>query len=344
MTSAGFAGYARPMRILLALALAAALATAAEAKGLKKPRRGFQMRTSKFTVQPGEDLEMCEYRRLPNKKTIDVNGFELTMPPEAHHFVIWAYGGKVEDDSQFPKGPVESVGCTGRDLSPDEFVPQVLIPIQTPNARFRFPEGIALRLEPHKQVWLNPHLKNFETTPITPDIRFNFYRAKKGSVRHLAEGFIVGNATDIHVPAGGDQTLTAEWTAPVNMTLIQLATHTHKLGTYGNIEIGSPDGTTRSLVYENFDWQHPHAFWPDPAIRLLKGQKMRITCKWHNDGDREVNFGPETTDEMCFILGFYYRDDGDTGPVVSPECPLPAESGLLCIFSPKVLDEVIPPG
>ena len=57
------------MRTLLALALTISLVATADAGNrLKKPRRGFQMRVDDFTVQPGEDLEMCEYRRLPNKK------------------------------------------------------------------------------------------------------------------------------------------------------------------------------------------------------------------------------------------------------------------------------------
>jgi hypothetical protein len=323
------------MRTLLAVSLLLVLALDATAagRGLRKPRRGFQVKVGAFTVQPGEDLEMCEYRRLPNRRPVDVTGFELRMPAEAHHFVVWAYGGGLEDDRRFPQGPVESVGCSG--ISPDELIPQVLIPIQTPDARFRFPEGVAIRLEPRQQVWLNPHLRNFGASPISPDIRFNFYRARKGTVKHYAHGLIVGNMTDIRIPAGGDQTLTAEWTAPVALTLIQLATHQHRLGTYANIEIVEPEGVTRTTVYENRDWQHPRAFWPRPAIRLAKGQKMRITCTWHNTDDHVVRFGPETTDEMCFILGFFYRDEGDTEPVRGGGC-LAAKSGLLCPLAPAV--------
>jgi len=324
------------MRTAIAAGLLLALSAPADARPyLKKPRHGFQMRTSEFTVQPGQDLEVCEYRRLPNRRPMDVDGFQLRMPPEAHHFVIWSYGGNLTDDSRFPPGPVPSVGCSG--VSPDELIPQVLIPIQTPNSRFGFPPGIALRVEAHQQVFLNPHLKNFTTSPLRPDIRFNFYKAKKGTVAHYAQGLIVGNITDIHIPAGGEQTLTAEWTAPANLTLIQLATHTHRLGTYANIELVEPDGVTRSLLYENRDWQHPWALWPNPAIRLEKGRKMRITCTWHNTDDHEVRFGPKTTDEMCFILGFYYRDDGDTEPLSGGEC-VPAKQGLLCPFAPAMTE------
>ena len=322
------------MRVAIPLAVLLALAHSVDAKvHLAKPKHGFQQRVAPFTVHPGEDLEVCEYRRLPNAKPMDVSGFKLRMPTGAHHFVIWRYGGDVHDDSEFPPGPVPSVGCTG--VSPDELVPQVMIPIQTPNSRFRFPKGIALRIDPHQQVWLNSHLKNYRTTPMEPDIRFNFYRAKPGSVQHHAQGLIVGNIPGIHVPAGGDQTITVEWTAPIDLTVIQIATHQHRLGTYANIELVDEDGVTPQKIYENSDWAHPHAYWPEEPIHLTQGRKMRITCSWHNTDDHDVYFGPETTDEMCFILGFYYRDEDDSSPALGGGC-VPAKQGLLCPFAPVV--------
>jgi hypothetical protein len=322
------------MRRLVLVSLVCALAAGVSAGGqLRKPAHGFQMRVDPFTVHPGQDLEVCEYRRLPNRKPIDVNGFEVRMPEGAHHFVVWSYGGTVQDDSRFPVGPVPSFGCAG--VAPDEAIPQVLIPIQTPNTRFHFPPGIALRLEAHKQVLLNPHLKNPEPTDLTPDIRFNFYKARKKSVKHYAQGLIAGNTANIDVPAGGEQTLTAEWTAPVNLTLVYLATHQHRLGTYANLELVAPDGTSQ-MFYENYDWQHPYSYWPNPPIRLEQGRKMRITCRWQNPEDHAIRFGPKTTDEMCFILGFYYRDDGDTTPVSNEDGCFGAKSGLLCFGAPAV--------
>ncbi len=184
-------------------------------------------------------------------------------------------------------------------------------------------------------MWLNPHLKNTGTEPITPDVCFNFRLARKGTVKHYAEGLIAGNTRAIDIPAGGDQTLTAEWTAPVGMTLIAYSTHQHRLGTYANIEQVAADGT-RTLLYETTDWQHARPTWPDPPLHLAAGDRLRITCMWHNTDATPVRFGPETTDEMCFILGFYYRDDG-AEPAPSAQC-LPAKSGLLCINAPAVTD------
>jgi hypothetical protein len=139
-----------PHRLLSCFVLVVALLVAVSAdagKGpkLRKPKRGFQMRTTPYVVPPGADEEWCEYRRLPNRHEMDAQAFELRMPAGAHHFVLWAYNGNVTDDAQFPSGPVKSVACTG--LGPhDTFIPVNLFGMQTPNGRVRFPEGIAVRL------------------------------------------------------------------------------------------------------------------------------------------------------------------------------------------------------
>jgi hypothetical protein len=321
-------------RVLPILLLAAAsLAAIVDAKPhLRKPKRGIQLRPAPYTVGPGEDREWCEYRRLPITEPMYVSGFKVRMPEGAHHFVVWGYSGSEQDDSKFPQQPVESVGCIG--VGPGEFAPRVIIPLQSPNARFRMPRGVALRLDPGQQVWLNPHLRNDSSEPVTPDIRANFYAARPGRVKHVAEGLIAGNTTGINVPPGGEQTITAEWTAPVTLNLVFLATHQHRLGTYANIELVGADGTPEK-IYENYRWEHPRNYWPKTPIRLVKGDKMRITCTWHNTDAVPVRFGPNTTDEMCFILGFYYRDEGDTEPVGFGQC-IPATSGLLCPLAPLV--------
>jgi Copper type II ascorbate-dependent monooxygenase, C-terminal domain len=301
---------------------------------LRKPARGFQMRVGHYSIAPGEDLEMCEYRRLPIKKAMDVKSFTLRMPPGAHHFAMWGYGGSVTDDSRFRQGPFESVGCTG--AAPDDPFPQLMIPTQSPNTTLRFPKGIALHLDPRQQVFLNPHMKNFGSEPFQPDIRFNFVRARKGRIEHYAEALTFGNMTSIHIPAGGDQTITAEWTTPMALTIIHLATHQHRLGTYANIELVSADGSTREKLVETYDWEHPSSVWPPGGIRLEKGRKLRVTCTWRNTTDRDVRFGPETTDEMCFAIGFFYRDAGVT-PAAGSGC-LPGKKGLLCPLAPAVSD------
>jgi len=322
-------------RLLVLILIGAATVAAAKTATLRKPPRGrgMQVQVGAYTIQPAEDLEVCEYRRLPNKKPMDVTRFTLRMPAGAHHFAVWGYGGTQTDDAAFRQGPFESLGCSG--AARDDPFPQLLIPTQSPNTELRFPRGVALRLDAHEQVFLNPHMKNFDTAPTTPDIRFNLYTARRGTVKHYAEGLTFGNASAIAIPPNGDQTLTTEWTVPVDITLLHISTHQHYHGTYANVELVSEDGTSRTVLVENRDWQHPRSVWPKGGIRLAKGRKLRVTCSWHNTENRTVRFGPETTDEMCYGIGFFYRDPDDTGPVIAQGC-LPARKGLLCPAVPAL--------
>jgi hypothetical protein len=321
---------------LALVALVAAGAIAGDRGRLRKPKRGhgFQTKMGTYTVGASEDLEVCEYRRLANTRPMDVSRFKLSMPLGAHHFALWTYGGDVQDDSRFPQGPVPSVGCVG--IAPDEPFPQLLIPTTRPDTSFHLPKGVVLRLDANEQVFLNAHMRNATDAPVVPDVRFNLYRAKKGTVKHVAEGLTFGNSTDISIPAGGDQTLTVEWTSPIDLTIVYLATHQHRLGTHATIEMLSPDGLTKDLLVETDDWRHPGTAWPQGGLRIAKGQKMRITCSWHNTDDHTVTFGPETTDEMCFAIGFYYRDAGDTTPVVGRLHPV--EEGACSAAAPAFVE------
>ena len=70
------------MRTLILLGLALLLTTTVDARmHLKKPKRGFQMKVGKYTVAPGQDLEVCEYRRLPIRKPMDPRASRCGCPP-----------------------------------------------------------------------------------------------------------------------------------------------------------------------------------------------------------------------------------------------------------------------
>lgn len=337
------------MRLLVPLVALGAFVASARGEftnevTLKKPHRGFQMEASEFTVHPGEDSEWCEYRRLPNKKAMEVQAFELRMPVGAHHFVVWQYDGEEPpDDEKLVMVP----GCVGVG-SGGSLMLTNLFGMQTPNGKVRFPKGVAVRLAPHQQVWLNPHMKNFGSTDMVPGIVFNMRPARKGSVRHLAESFAIGNNTVINVPAGGTQTIVGEFVAPTDLNIIQLSSHQHQWGTLVAAEVEQDDGSFTE-VFRNESWEHPLEIWMHdslpwreqrPAVlRLTKGKKLRWTCTWNNQGARAVRFGTETTDEMCFVTGYYYRDAGDTEPIRTAGC-LPSPEGLTCPFATTVSSSI----
>lgn len=321
------------MRSAAALCLAAAGlllavgATDARIK-LKKPARGFQARITPFLIPPGGEREVCEFRVLPNKKALDVQGFDLKMTAGSHHFVVWAYLGSHTDPGDFPSTIGDAPGCVGFG-PPDSFATQAnLFGMQTSRARVRFPPGVAVRLEPHAFVYLNTHLKNPSATELNAEAVFNFRLARKGTVKHHAQAFAIGNFGGINVPPRGIQTLVSEWKTPVALNLVQVSSHQHKRGTHTLIQRLDGAGNDLGPLFESYDWEHPGEEWYSPPVRLEAGQSLRITCEWANPDDHTVRFGVTTEDEMCFATGYFYPDD-ESVPVTGPGC-LPQGSGLIC--------------
>jgi len=79
-----------------------------------------------------------------------------------------------------------------------------------------------------------------------------------------------------------------------------------------NIQVEQDDGSF-ATIYQNTEWGHPLELWmhvtapwkdqDPPVLPLRSGQKIRFTC------DGPVRAGVRTTDEMCFVLGYYWRED-----------------------------------
>ena len=298
---------------------------------LRHPPRGFQMRMGKFTVPPATEREVCEYRTFPNDKAMDVQQFEFKMNAGTHHFALWAYFGGDRNAADFPRGIVEAPGCIG--LGPrDSFQRALLGGAPNTHELSRFPPGIAVRLEPHQPVFLNSHYINASLTDsLTPDILFNVIPAKKGSVLHHAENLTVG-AYDIHIPAHSAASTTAEWVVPYDLNVIQLSSHEHKRGTKVTINL-TAGGQNMGQIFENDDWDHPYEYWTPTPLHLRQGDVFRFTCNWTNNDDHPVTFGVTTDDEMCFMTGYYYRDDEATPPPSAPGCFL-QDHGLLCSAAP----------
>jgi len=321
--------------LALSLALPALLASphptvAGERARLRRPARGFQMRMGPFVVAPASERETCEYRTLPNRNAMDAQSFELRMSEGSHHFVVWAYLGPDHDPTHFPDKMVDSPGCIGVG-PPDAFNRANLFGMQTSRGRVRFPKGIAVRLAPQQPVLLNAHYKNASLTdPLAPSLVFNIVPARRGSVKHHAESLVVGNIPDISIPPRGHGSLTAEWRAPIALNVIQLSSHQHKRGTGVTIHRLDAAGNDLGEVYATQDWQHPLEVWhADPPMRIPQGEGFRFTCEWENPDDKQVRFGVTTDDEMCFMTGYFYRDDESAPLPRAPGC-FPQGAGLLC--------------
>jgi hypothetical protein len=316
---------------ILATVAGAPLGAAARVAKLRlhKPRHGFQMRMESFVVAPSADREGCEHLVTPNREPMDVGAFQLKATPGTHHFVVWDYLGKDQNPADFWTGIAYSTACIG--LGPqDGFATTAnLFGMLTGFSRFQFPPGVAVRLEPHANVYANLHYHNYGATPVKTDAVFNFIPARKGTVQHHAQSFVVGTV-QFDIPADGSASVTGEWHAPTDLNIVSVSTHQHRRGTDVLVHRIDAGGNDMGALVDSLDWEHPTVQWYEPqAMRLQAGEGFRFTCSWQNPDNHPVHFGVTSEDEMCFVAGYFYPDvDGTT--VTGPGCS-PQGSGLSCI-------------
>ncbi len=322
----------RALHVVIPVVVCLLLGTAAHGRiRLHKPRRGFQMRMVPFTIPPDGDREGCEVATTPNDRPIDVSAFELKTTPGTHHFVVWAYLGDDRDPAHFWDGVAYVPGCTG--LGPQNGASNAnLFGMLSGRSKFRFPDGIAVRLEPHAIVYPNLHFHNYSDKAVDGEAVFNFIPARKGTVRHHAQAFTVGSA-QIDIPANGSAALTGEWHTSAPLNFVQLSTHQHRRGSGVTVNRVDAAGNDMGQLVVTTNWEHPTVRWfNEGTMRLEPGEGLRFTCAWRNTDDHAVHFGVTSEDEMCFVTGYFYPDD-DGATLTGPAC-FPQGSGLLC-FVPK---------
>ncbi len=298
---------------------------------LHKPARGFQMRMESFEVAPSGDREGCEHLVTPNRRPMDVTAFELKATPGTHHFVVWDYLGKDQNPADFWTGIAFSTGCIGSGPQDGIVSTANLFGMLSGRSRFHFPKGVAVRLEPHANVYANLHYHNYGTTPVDTDAVFNFIPARKGTVKHHAQAFTVGT-TQFDIPANASASVTGEWHAPADLNIVSVSTHQHRRGTDILVHMIDAAGNDMGPLVDSPNWEHPSVRWFQQAMQLKAGEGFRFTCSWRNTDDHAVRFGVTSEDEMCFVTGYFYLDD-DAGTVTGPGC-FPQGSGLEC-FVPK---------
>ncbi len=295
---------------------------------LKKPARGFQMRTARFSVPTGE-REICQAVRLPITKPVDVDRITVRMPQGAtllsHHFAMFLA------DATAPNlpmdGPKDNVGCVG---AGGALVSPILAFVQRIGGDvIKFPRGVGVTLTPNQVLLFNSHYVNVSDAPVEVDVAVNFRKARRGSVKKHAKSFQLGTFS-IEVPPGERGSVTSEWAVPFPMSLVWASSHSHKHTESVDVD-AIVGGTAQALVRTTSYAEPDFSYFTPPDLRLVPGDVIRWTCRYRNATETPVTFGVTAEDEMCFAVGFFVTDDDGPIPPLAPSsfC-FGAELGLVC--------------
>jgi hypothetical protein len=136
-----------------------------------------------------------------------------------------------------------------------------------------------------------------------------------GAPRQNVGGIITLGTSNIAIPAGATNYSTTGSCTNISrdgrteMTIVGTSPHMHLLGTGFRTEhLGQDDLSFIPVGSWDFDVQR--AFPQTPRRVVRPNEVLRTTCTYRNPGTRQVNYGPATTDEMCydFVTAYPYSN------------------------------------
>ena len=281
-----------------------------EFKPLAKPENGVQLHLPPFEIQPNSEREIFVVHPLNNQDDVFLERVQISMKAGSHHFLLYTF----RDDTPPERVPEpyeyrELHDGTGQYVLATVLTQFYHLPIsgsQWPFFDFSLPAGVAMRLPKNALLDLNSHYVNRTSQPVTGEVYTNLHFADPSEVEHEARLFSLNNLA-ISLPAGQVTTLEKDFTFSERTHVVQLVSHAHQHMVEFRAEVigGAQDG---ELIYVAYDWEHPPILRFDPPLVLERGQGFKLEATYDNWTDREINFGPLSTDEMMILFGFYYED------------------------------------
>lgn len=254
-------------------------------------------------IQPGADVEYCQWVAGPSDKDRDVIDVTGLQSMTGHHAVLYA-----TTETNFKVG--ESHICTVDDMLTISFIGGIggegtgASAAKLPDGLyFRLPAGTALMANTH---WLNATDKTVEGQAVL-DIKFG-----QPTDDHMIADLFANNGDTFQVTAGAVTSYDVSCVLKQDMNFAMVTNHMHTLGSSAYSELIHADGTKQMLVSdpvwsaeEQFDPNYQRFSVAQPLVAHA-GDTYHTHCEWMNTGTKTVSF----PDEMCDGIGFYFPSQG----------------------------------
>lgn len=275
---------------------------------LKPPAEGKGMQLEMRTeIEAGAEVEHCKFVQMP-ATGLNINRTETRFTAGSHHVLLYR--------TNYTSIPTQKQDGTAVDTS-DVFdcsdgasngwdVLDVIGGSQNADGGTfsKFPDNVAMRIEPNTVLMINAHYINTTTETIAPEVKINLETIPDSQVEH--EGGILFYY-NIFIRANGMSKSQARMRCqvPHDITLLNAQSHMHARGVGYSAEILS-DGKEPATLYENDRWEDvPVKTW-ESGFAIEGGSQIDYHCEYDNPEQDTVWQGPRTTDEMCMFIGAYY--------------------------------------
>jgi hypothetical protein len=264
---------------------------------LAPPEHGLQLTSEPYELTPGEERTRCYYLNLANAEPLQVTRFQTQQLAGQHHFNIFASDlDKPDGWGPCPTNEELFVGA------------RPIVDAAAAEVDYRFPDHMALELEPNTLVIFQLHSINVADAPRTQQFWLNLHLAETPA-QVLVDIYGFTNF-GIDIPPLSTKIESKDCVLYDQVGLLSMSSHFHQRGTLATADFISADGRTSERLYENTKWDDPQVLFFEKSVRITPGDTIRFACHYENRDDVAVRYGPSVQDEMCFVFGYYFPKVG----------------------------------
>ncbi|MDA0986512.1 MAG: hypothetical protein O3A55_02795 [Bacteroidetes bacterium] len=265
--------------------------------------KGIQLILGPFDVEKYSEREVYMFNNLQNSDSLFLDSIEVVMKGYSHHFILYRY-----DANDLSPNVLRDLYTSGILNLPEiqrTLTRKFVFGSQTQNAYFKLPKNITLPIKPNFGFDLNSHFVNATGEKLPGQVWVNLYTRTKSDSSKFAIPIFDTNFK-IDLPALKTTTITGTTLFNERKNIFALTSHAHKRNTNFKIYIsGGP--RNGELVYESSDWHNPPLKMFDPPIILEAGEGYKYESTYYNETSSSKRFGLTSEDEMCIVLGYYYK-------------------------------------
>lgn len=253
--------------------------------GIAPPASGIQLHTEPYTLAPGDESVVCQVLD-PAHAALLLSAYEVSERFGVHHLTLYYGAPGVKDPCASSMQPVflaqqRHVRTELSGGAPEYQGATLAIPAGTFVAKI--------------------HAVNTTDAPVTIEAWLNLETSETTTVP-LSFLSLTAGATTLAVPAHTAQTFSASVSAPADVTIVQLAGHTHSHTTEQRASYGG------KRVYVSDVWEEPATAWFNSTTAPLvvrKATPLSWECDINNTTDATLRVAERVdTAEMCNLTGF----------------------------------------
>jgi hypothetical protein len=246
-----------------------------------------------FTTPRGEERTICASFDLGNTSIAAVRAIRTHLTAGSHHMIVYAL-------DEAPDPTPRPCGAFQHGMSDAIFI------AEKPEAALVYPPGTGLTIAAHQTIGLElHHINYFSDTPVDIAGMVELDLIEPDAEMMQVQFLFTGDLA-LSIPARMTTTVSSFHSIGSGPRVFALTSHTHQLGTLATLHRGTSTSDLGEELHRSTNWAEPPLDTYDPALTFAPGEGLVLTCEFTNTTDRDVGFGTDFDDEMCFLWAHYY--------------------------------------